>query len=385
MKGKTVLFIPSNGNHVRQFFPIYEILKEKYSVLFLTQGSFKNEGAEDALLQLGIGFKKIDGYDKKEPELILEKEQIGIVVVGNEIDIIPQWFINTATKMGIPSVYLQDGLLFDYETPNQSTLRSLFKKHGTNMKLKKLASRLVIARKIKRVTTHGLVYCTKMHVWGRTTEGYLIGKGVNKENILITGAIQGKKIREIANQNDSKSNLVLYAPSDLVFSGIVKPDDLRKLVHVACSSLSKLESKVIVKPHPSEDPEIFNTLKYQNVEVSYQNIYYIVPKSSLIVTDLSSFALEALASGKPVIIFFPELAKIVKNNSFPLDLVEKNAVFLARTGDELFEMAGKILGGKLLPQKELMNKVVIDYFGQMDGLEAVRSANSIIELIDKSS
>lgn len=385
MKERKVLFIPSNANHVRLFLPIYKILKEKYAVLIMTQGTFKNEGAEDTLLELNIDFKRLADYDKKEPEFILEKEQVGIVIVGNDIDIIPQWFINSATKMGIPSVYLQDGLLFDYETPSRSIMDSFFKKGGTSMKLKNLASKLLISKKINRLTTHGTVYTTMIHVWGKTSESYLTGKGVDKKRILITGIIGGLKIKENSSQLTEESKSIVYVPSDLVFSRILNQKEMEKLIHSACSSLSSLGCKVEVKPHPREDVKFYQTLgkKYQNLEVSFGSIYDLLPKASLVITDMSSFAVEALAATKPVIIFFPNIQKIVKPGSFPLDLVEKNAAYLARDGNELAEIAGNLLKEQPTSRKEPMKMVAEEYLGNLDGMEALRSANSIMEIMEK--
>lgn len=385
MNEKNILFIPSNGTHVKLFYPIYKILKEKFNILFLTQGSYKNEGAEDALLELGLEFKKIDEYSTKEPESILEKEHVGIVVVGNDMDVIPQWFINTATKMGIPSVYLQDGLLFDYNTPSQSFADSFFKKHGSSLKLKSLASRLLLSKKIKRLTIHGMAPSTMIHVWGRQAQNYLTSKGVDKERILITGSMQSSRIREIARDSSNLEKTILYAPSDLVFSGIVKPKELHALIHQVCSSLSPLGCKILVKPHPREDIQIFRTLegKYPNVEVSGQNIYELLTHSGLVITDLSSFALEALAANRPLVIFFPGIEKIVEPNSFTLDLAEKNAAILAKDTHELLGHVKNILEKESLPNRESVEKVVEEYLGKMDGMEASRSANSIMALMDK--
>lgn len=384
MSEKSILFIPSNGNHVRLFYPIYKILKEKYRILFLTQGSYKNEGAEDVLLELGVIFKKIDEYNTKNPESILKKEQTGLVVVANDIDVIPQWFINTATKMNIPSVYLQDGLLFDYKTPSHSFIDSVFKKYGTSMKLRNLATRLLFSKKIKRLVTHGIAPSTIIHVWGKQAQDYLTSKGVDKKRILVTGYMQADKIKEMTN-NGNLGKTILYAPSDLVFSGIVKPKELHAIIHLVCSSLVSLDCKVIVKPHPSEDIEIFRTLegKYPNVEISGQNIYELLSKSGLVITDLSSFALEALAANRSLVIFFPEIERILESNSFILDLVRKNAAFLAKDTHELLKQARKILEKKSLQNQESVKKVVEEYLGKMDGMEAVRSVNSIMELMDK--
>lgn len=385
MSKKNILFIPSNSNHVRLFYPIYKILNEKFHILFLTQGSYKNEGAEDALLELGIDFRKIDDYDTNEPEIIMKKEQISIVVVANDIDVIPQWFINTATKMGIPSVYLQDGLLFDYKTPARSFIDSIFKKSGSRMKLRSLASKLLLSKKIQRLTTHGVVPSTMIHVWGRQAQNYLTGKGVDKERILITGSMLTSRIKNISNNTGNLEKTILYTPSDLVFSGIIKPKELHAIIHQVCSSLSPLGYKIIVKPHPSEDILIFNTLegKYPNVEISGQNIYDLLSHSSLVITDLSSFALEALAANRPLVIFFPEIEKIVEPNSYALDLVEKNAAFLAKDTHELLGQVRNILENESLQNMESVKKVVEEYLGKMDGTEAVRSANSIIELMDE--
>jgi len=149
---ESVLFLPSNRNHVLQFYPLYEILKKKYRVLFITQGSYKNEGAEEKLRELKVSFKKFENYDIQNPKFIIKTEGVKTVVIGNDVDIIPQWFVNTANKIGIFSVLIQDGLLFDIKKSNRSIssgILKLFNKQSNKLLLLELM--LIASGKYKRL------------------------------------------------------------------------------------------------------------------------------------------------------------------------------------------------------------------------------------------
>ena len=146
---KTILFLPSNDHHVKIFHGISEILKKDFRILFLTQGSFKNEGVEKELSKLGTNFKKIDEYDRVEPKFILESENVSLVVIGNDTDVIPQWFVNQCSDYNIPSVLIQDGIQFDFKRHNKK-FSDIISKKDSSLKLQKLALKLRLTKKYKK-------------------------------------------------------------------------------------------------------------------------------------------------------------------------------------------------------------------------------------------
>jgi hypothetical protein len=68
LSNKKILFIPSNRNHVDIFYDISNNFKKNYDVLYISQESYKNEDAEQKLVELNLNFKRFEDYKKKDPK-----------------------------------------------------------------------------------------------------------------------------------------------------------------------------------------------------------------------------------------------------------------------------------------------------------------------------
>ena len=378
MNPKTVLFIPSNDNHVKIFHPIYEILKSKFHIVFLSQESYKNEGVEKTLLDLGIDFKKFEEYEKKDPDYILKKENVGIVVIGNDVDVIPQWFIHSANNLGLSSVLIQDGLLFDINT--SKNIKNKLYLISKISRLKLLALRLIFSRQYKRITD-GEGGCTQIQVWGKLSESYMLNKGIDRDKIVITGSPLWNEIKQIKHTSHTQK-IVLYAPTELIHTNILKQMELMELADAVCSVvLSHKNTKLIIKPHPRENPKFYEPLKKKyssELEISYGHFYSLLEESDVLVTNLSTVTIESLAARKPVIIFFPKIETIVNSNTFPRDLIEKNIVLYANDKSLLHAHLLKTLNGEY-SHNESLNFVLEQYLGPQDSV-ASRSADFIAKL-----
>lgn len=379
-KMNTILFLPSNSNHVQIFSRISEILKKDFRVLFLTQGSFKNEGAEEYLSKLGINFKKIDDYEKTDPKFIIDKENVRLLVIGNDTDVIPQWFVNYCNDNNIPSVLIQDGVQFHFKKNIQKSYMPFFKeKNHSNYKLQSLALKLKLKKHFKKIS-YGLGNCTQIHVWGNSQKDHFVKNGSDKNCVFVTGYLLSDKIQKITS---SKSRIVLYAPSDLVFSKILSINDMKKIVSTVYSAIGSLDNvRLLVKPHPRENLSLFENIenKPSCVTVSNDDFFELLAKSSLVISDISSTILEALLSGKHVIVFFPQIHQIVDSNSFPLDLIQDKVIPLAQDKTELSDCIKNLLEKKDL---DFTSKQISTFFGPMDGKESARSAKLIADLINE--
>jgi len=258
-----ILFLPSNKNHVLLFKPIYEILKEKCQVVFLTQGSYKNEGADEKLTELNIQFKTLDDYKKKDPTFILTREGIKVVVIGNDIDIIPQWFVNSASKLKIKSVLIQDGMLFEVHKNNKSFVKKLsnLTKHSSQ-KLFQLAVKLKLSNQYGSIT-YGESNCTQIHVWGNQAKSYLLSKGIEKNKIVITGnpKIFPKKIENNSLNEKNNAKRILYVPTDLVHTEILNEKVVLQMVDDLCSAVTSVNNtELIIRPHPREETNFYNPI-----------------------------------------------------------------------------------------------------------------------------
>ncbi|CUR50901.1 Putative glycosyltransferase [Nitrosotalea devaniterrae] len=378
---KTILFIPSNENHCKIFQSIGVHLGE-YKQVFLTQGSYKDEGAEEALKKLGISFTRIDDYEKKDAEFILLKENVGIVIVGNDSDVIPQWFVNLAKNLGIPSVFVQDGMMVEIKTLGRNLVKSTKDKFTqTSPKLKMLAIDLG-RKKQYRKTSYGLGGCTQIHTWGEQSTSYYVDKGVDRKTIVITGIPKIYDDSMISSEDDEK--IILYTPTDFVRMNIVKSDYARKLAYDVCSIVTSIKNvKLIIKPHPRENLNLYADLPEKfgpRVQISDEDVTKLLPISSLVISDLSTVGLEAIGLKKPVVIYLPNVESFTANNLFPNDVLATNLALYAKDKQSLSEQISKILEKKWSPQESSLY-IVEKYLGPLDGKSSVRSAMDIEKLL----
>lgn len=378
---KCILFIPSNENHCKIFQSISTHLRE-YNIVFLTQGSYKDEGAEKTLEKLGMSFTRIDDYEKVDAEFILKKENVGVIVVGNDSDVIPQWFVNAGKKLGLPSVFVQDGMMVDIKTLGKNLVKSSRDKlTETSPKLKMLAIKLGLKKQYRK-TTYGLGGCTQIHAWGEQSASYYINKGVDRTKIVITGIPKIYDTHIVSCENNEK--IILYAPTDFVRMNIIKPDYARELAYNMCSTVTSIQNvRLIIKPHPREDVHLYADLPTKfgsKVHISDKDVTELIPSSSLVISDLSTVGLEAIGLKKPVVIYLPNIESFTESGIFPNDVITKNLALYASDEQSLFEQITKILKGEWNVHSENL-AVVEKYLGSLDNLALVRSANNIINLL----
>ena len=385
---KKILFIPSGSNHVVLFAPIFNILKKKSNALFLTEGSYKNEGAEKSLTSLDIPFQTFDELKIKDPTAFLKKEGINVIVIGNDIDVIPQWFVNSAKELGIPSVLIEDGLLFNFNTPESrftNKLNPIFNR--TSRKLLQLSIKLRIQNKYKKIT-YGEAGCDQIHVWGATAKSYLLKKGINSHRILISGntKMDSFNFHESSNLlHVETKKIVLYAPTGLSSIGFLPKDIVFNLVENLCKVITSFHNlQLIIKPHPNENPKFYHEIiqQFDSVSISHANINSLIEKSSFVISNLSTTSVESLSRKKPVIIFLPNIEHIVDRDSFPRIFIEKNIFLHATDSDSLREQISKILDNSfVIPWKEA-KKMVVDYLGITNGTSSNTISNAILKLIE---
>jgi len=380
MSGKTILFIPSNENHCKIFQSIGVHLKE-YNQVYLSQGSYKDEGVEETLEKLGTSFTRIDDYEKKDAEYILRKENVGVVIVGNDSDVIPQWFVNSAKNLGIPSVFVQDGMMVEIKTLGRNIVKSTRDKlTQSSLKLKMLAIQLGRKKQYKK-TSYGLGGCTQIHAWGEQSASYYINKGVDRKKIMITGI---PKIYDSSIISSDGEKIILYTPTDFVRMNIVKSDYAKELAYNVCSVVTPIKNvRLIIKPHPREDLNLYAYLPEKfgsRVQISYEDVTKLLPLSSLVISDLSTVGLEAIGLQKPVVIYLPKVESFTEKNVFPNDVIAQNLVLYAKNEQSLLEQITKLLEKKWSLQEENL-AIVKKYLGPLDNNATLRSSMYIEQLL----
>ncbi|MBS3926362.1 MAG: CDP-glycerol glycerophosphotransferase family protein [Nitrosarchaeum sp.] len=384
---KTILFLPSNGNHVKIFHPIIDAIKKNYDFLFLTQGTYKDEGAENELNRLKIPYKTVDAYPKLDPNMIFEQENIGLLIVGNDFDILPQWFINIAKKKRIPSILIQDGLLLDVIPLNNDVFHQIqFLKTIKSKKLSKLSLKLKLSKQIRKIS-YGQAGCTQIHVWSDSDKKYLIKKKIPENSIYVIGNVKSFNPKTISHQTQNENSFILYASTDLIQTKILEKKRVIKTVDEICKTITLIpKMKLMIKPHPIEKKQFYDDFEKNYtpvVKVTYEDVSTLISKSIFLITNLSAVTFEALFQKKQVIIYLPELEKIVKCDSFPFDLIKQGIILYAKTPKELLEKI-QLLRDNSFNFTSSQIDVINNYLGQMDNpvSKITQSINEIMMLKD---
>jgi len=373
-KKPTILFLPSNRNHVDIFYPIHNLLKEHFSIFFLTQGKFKNEGADDALKNLNVSFQIFN--TNLHPVDFLKNNKIDVIIVGNDSDVIPQWFVNCAKKLGIPTVLIQDGLMMNLILPKISKLRN-YLKHKKFEKLLLLRLKLGLKKDFKNIL-YGQSNCTLILTWSKTSESYFENLGISKESMRQIG--YPKFITR--SKKPTLKKTILYTPTALHRLGLMTRSENTNIVNILDKTISKIpNSKLIIKPHPIEDVSLYKDVVKSsiNTEITNNSFSTLIQQVDVVISDMSTTILESLVRGVPVIIFFPNLYKKIKSIQFPFDLIEKNIVSFANNEDELKKFLDKQLVDSIKNNAEDPN-FLEHYLGKQDNLFSERAAKHISNL-----
>lgn len=369
---------------MRIFSYIYEKLKKEHVTLFISQDSYKNENAEKTMIELNIPFKKIEKYDRKHPKSILQNENIGVIIVGNDTDVIPQWFINWGNKLGIPSVLIQDGLFFDMKTIKQNRISKLVGLLTTSkLKLLFLAASLLLTHQYKRVRD-GLGGCTQIQVWGTKSQEYFIKNGVDEQKIVITGSIKADNIVQ-HKEGDKQQKFILYAPTNMVKTNLVTNDFMKEMTMSVCTTVGYFNDlTLIIKPHGAENISSYKNLVKKfgdKVQVIDTEIIKSLEKADLLITNLSTTVIDALCMRKPVIIYLPNVGNYVDENSFPRDLIANNTILYANDVSSLIKNINLVTSDSYEQQSDIKDKILSEYVGPRDGNSVYRSCLNIINLI----
>jgi hypothetical protein len=333
--------------------------------------------------ELNIYFKKIEHYNKKNPKSIIQQENVGIVIVGNDTDVIPQWFVNSANNLNIPSVLIQDGLFFDIKRITQNKFQKFTSilTSGTP-KLLFLTVLLLLTHQYKRIGD-GLGGCTQIHVWGTKSRDYFISKGVEKQKIIITGSIRTDQLIQYGTENNQKK-FVLYAPTNMVKTNLVSNETMKNIVTTICSAILSMDDLVlIIKPHDVENIDFYKNLTKKfgsKLQVVDKDVIKLILNSHLLITNLSTTAIDALCMHKPVIIFLPHLANYVEPTSFPRDLISDKVVLYANDKDSLISNVRSIINGQN-EDSNVIDRILLEYVGPRDGNSVYRTCLNITELL----
>lgn len=240
-------------------------------------------------------------------------------------------------------------------------------------------------------------------VWGKYFEEFLIGYGVKKDKIVITGNGRtdfiyknGYSKKELAAQYklSSEKKWILFAEDrgwalnwsekkarEMKFYAIPE-EDTNEFIEFIKESVSKTEKdfanlnnkfyekyELIYRPHPGTRP--MNNLDERIKVISDYSIYEWLRVVDLNVVWSSTTVFESDAMGVPSIIYNP-IEKLEKYKTFGID----NYLCI----HSISEINDALISQAKNTQEE--HKAYIKYFGIVDGCRCQNIANKIIEVIN---
>ena len=227
---------------------------------------------------------------------------------------------------------------------------------------------------------YGPICSDKMAVFGHAFKDALVKRGVNPDDIVVTGQprfdvlvntkYDKKWIYEKLNLNGEKG-LIVFASTDL-------PDDEKELtVRELCAAMKQFPDKqLVIKPHPSDDGAMFVDLLCKfNLDaiVVHDYLYELLSACDLLITTWSTVGLEAMILDKPIIVIN------LMNRPDMTSYVERGAAIEVNMPNALSGIIGQILydGDTIQRIKEGRNKYILDYTYRSDGKASERVAKLI--------
>ncbi|MEM2618780.1 MAG: CDP-glycerol glycerophosphotransferase family protein, partial [Candidatus Hadarchaeales archaeon] len=392
LKPYKVLFLPGNVYHVKMFSKVARKLKADVLAISLEGYGEKGRiGIERALRENGIRFKRVQDYQKENPEFILRQEKPDVMVVLNDVDPSCLPFVREANRLEIPTLLIAEGLYFGKLQPKRvapAYFRTVLKnllfsgnvRYSLKLQLRKFAS-ILSGNPEPGVDKWG-ANCSKIAVWGEYSRKCFEMNGIPPERIRITGNPLMDELVEVKfNPEKIRKQLGIPKGSKLIVYASCNPIDINYWTEKESKEFVRLLNRIVlglkncfllIRPHPTECEERY--LRYLKGEdlgrtrvSKKENVYEILAAADILITDASVVGSEAAVMGKPVIVV-NLTGKPYPTEQYPALLVREGVAVEVRRKDKLLPTIERLLNkeshDELVKNRE---KFVEKYFYKIDG------------------
>jgi len=256
---------------------------------------------------------------------IIKREKPSVIVLGHDQNPMDKIFIRLANKMHIPSVLVQDGIIFDsvapvtYIKPFRERLLDFIRNpaYSWRDRLEVIIFELFYSLPMRGgFWGHG--ECSRIAVFGKVTRDALAEEGVEKEHIIITGSPKFDIIHWYKDYNyrnkwcsvwgiPQGNRIVCLFTDYFVEAGVWTEQQRSQFVRSVYDAIIKQgNTSLIIKLHPtleceSDYVELFYGYAQRPIIVADIPVYEIAHLCDAAITVSSTVALEAMAAGKPFI------------------------------------------------------------------------------------
>jgi len=216
----------------------------------------------------------------------------------------------------------------------------------------------------------------KITVWGQKFKDILIRFGIEPDRVVITGVPRlDSFIRKEFDAEGTRAKLGLKQGEKMVFvatSGYLAKPELKEIMDTVSK---RANTRLVVKIHPFEDLAYYNWMKEKAIVLQATNLYELLNISDAVIIKFSTVGWEAVALGKPVIMF--------EKNWLPGKAFgSKDPVLKAKNAQELEKVLELVLSKgneKLLLENN--QKIIHNTLFKLDGKSTDRTINVIKTLM----
>ena len=402
-----VAFLVDAVQNVEMFVPVIKELPGDWDSLVINLDRWTRKAEiEQKLQELGINYRTIGGWGRRDVNKILQEVQPSVIVMPHDTMIpVDGLFISCADSKCIPTLYVPHGALLlesrmgpcgpgihNWLRYLKRALLGMFRL----MQLNILSRRHLVETGwlwVKHAFRHkleGHAGCSKMAVFSNTAKELSVSEGISPERIVVTGNPKFDYLF-YAKESGCKSkvcqtygiaenkDITLLLTDYLVECGKWTPKQRKQFVIAICKAVSQLpQAKLVIKLHPSvereEDyQEIVKDLPEPPIICKDVPLWELLHACSLAITVLSTAGLEAMAAGKPLV------AINLFGDAEPFDETS-GAIIVHRESDLLPALETILYNGLSEEKKEAASKFVYQHAYAQDGKAAKRIADLIVQM-----
>ena len=313
-----------------------------------------------------------------------------LLVFGNDANPIESATIRKARERGLKCLLVQDGFL-----DSQEELRfkhSFGLPSGKMVASKKLSGKLMLlflaqTGLVPYFGLYGTGECNFIAVYGESTVSLLQERGVERNNLHITGASRFDLLFETHQSSEKRRKLnVLWLGLFLSKLGFGDQKLDKLWINGLRHAIQRGENlQITLRPHPSERVEWYKSELMENIQNKQlvldqsTGIYDALIENDVVVTHyLSTVVLEALALGKPV--YYLELGGNIQNVH---DLLNYDVIRFFDRADQLVTCLAQLLSsdsmvGIDITEWDINRRDLLQhYLGYLDGNSSWRVAQLI--------
>lgn len=304
-------------------------------------------------------------YLRRSVEEILMVERPCLVVVGNDRLLLERIAVRRAGSMGIPSLLVQDGFIYEQERP------------VTRRKAMSASVRAITERAVRRLLTalgnpadyvqYGCGECALRAVAGPYTKELLVARGVDASKIVVTGIprfdeistkrLAARAIRRSVRTKlavDANMNVILWVAQPFLHDRLISHREhvelLEGILQSVADSLTSESGELWIKLHPRDERRLYNDVLRKAadrkrlgyglriLQAGDVDIHAAIIGADLVVGINSTSLLEAACLGRPAV-----LIDILPSMKVPRAFVEGGVGLIAQSWLQLARIVNDMM------------------------------------------